>query len=190
VRSELDLVVPPLRSAVVAVDQAHPVQPPEVAIHKRVARPSRRRRRPSARDARPAGYAKSVHAATLYSRSSPPSRSRRSMPAVDGRTRRSFAAVGAGGARCSERCGLWLLERHEDRGMESLCPAPGLASWVVPGQGLLGEARLGRPLLSLWAASPLFVVGRPCDCPGVPRARIRSCRFARLVSAFERLGGG
>src|SRR5262249_28347235 len=74
--------------------------------------------------------------------------------------------------------------------MESLCPAPGLVSWVVPGQGLLGEARLGRPLLSLWAASPLFVVGRPCACPGGPRARIRGCRFARLVSAFERLGGG
>jgi len=38
VRGEFDLLVPPLGGAVVAGDQAHPVQPPEVAIHKRVAR--------------------------------------------------------------------------------------------------------------------------------------------------------
>ena len=37
-RSELDLLVPPLGGAVVAGDQAHPVQPPEVAVHERVAR--------------------------------------------------------------------------------------------------------------------------------------------------------
>src|SRR6266536_2388619 len=66
--------------------------------------------------------------------------------------------------------------------MEPLCPGAGLASGAVPGQGLRGETRLGRPSLTLWAASPSFVVGRPCDCPGVPRARIRSCRFARLTS--------
>src|SRR6266540_3782936 len=48
-------------------------------------------------------------------------------------------------------------------------------------QGLQGDAGwAGRR--TLWAASPLFVGGRPCDCPGVPRARIRSCRVARLVS--------
>src|SRR5262249_7366861 len=38
VRSEFDLLVPPLGGAVVAGDQAHPVHPPEVAVHKRVAR--------------------------------------------------------------------------------------------------------------------------------------------------------
>jgi hypothetical protein len=67
--------------------------------------------------------------------------------------------------------------------MESSCQGVGLASPAVPGQGLQGETRLGRPSLTLWAASPSFVVGRPCDCPGVPRARIRSCRFAHLFSA-------
>src|ERR1044071_2464237 len=67
--------------------------------------------------------------------------------------------------------------------MGPLRPEVGLASLAVPGQGLQGESRLGRPSLTLWTASPSFVVGRPCDCPGVPRARIRSCRFARLISA-------
>jgi hypothetical protein len=38
VRREFDLLVSPLGGAVVAGDQAHPVQTPEVAIHKRVAR--------------------------------------------------------------------------------------------------------------------------------------------------------
>jgi hypothetical protein len=38
VRSELDLLVPPFGSAVVAGDQAHPVQSPEVAVHKCIAR--------------------------------------------------------------------------------------------------------------------------------------------------------
>src|SRR5436190_8713187 len=48
-------------------------------------------------------------------------------------------------------------------------------------QGLQGDAGwAGRR--TLWAASPLFVGGRRCDCPGVPCARIGSCRVARLVS--------
>src|SRR6476646_9068155 len=38
VRSKLDLLVAPLGGSVVAGDQAHPVQPPEVAVHERVAR--------------------------------------------------------------------------------------------------------------------------------------------------------
>jgi hypothetical protein len=38
VRCELDLLVPPLGRAVVARDQAHPVEPPEVAVHECVAR--------------------------------------------------------------------------------------------------------------------------------------------------------
>jgi hypothetical protein len=37
VRSELDLLVAPLGRAVVAGDQAHPVEPPEVAVHECVA---------------------------------------------------------------------------------------------------------------------------------------------------------
>ena len=37
-RGQLDLLVPPLGGAVVAGDQAHAVQPPEVAVHERVAR--------------------------------------------------------------------------------------------------------------------------------------------------------
>src|SRR6266511_2348926 len=66
--------------------------------------------------------------------------------------------------------------------MESLHrPAVDVASARSGCQGLQGEAGwAGRR--TLWAASPLFVGGRPCDCPGVPRARIRSCRVARLVS--------
>src|SRR5262245_49850622 len=38
VRGELDLLVPPLGGAVVAGDQPHAVQAPEVAVHERVAR--------------------------------------------------------------------------------------------------------------------------------------------------------
>ena len=49
----------------------------------------------------------------------------------------------------------------------------------------MGERRLGRPSLFLWAESPQFVVGRPCGCPGVLRARIRSCRFARRFSVVD-----
>src|SRR5712691_10909328 len=49
------------------------------------------------------------HAARLYSWTSPPRRSRRSTPAVGGRTTRSFRAIGSGGAWFSERCGLWPL---------------------------------------------------------------------------------
>src|SRR6266498_3906168 len=66
--------------------------------------------------------------------------------------------------------------------MESLHrPVVDVASARSGCQGLQGEAGwAGRR--TLWAASPLFVGGRPCDCPGVPRARIRSCRVARLVS--------
>src|SRR5262249_42214511 len=75
------------------------------------------------------------------------------------------------------RAWLW---GDEDRLMERVRPEAGLASLVVPGRGLWGETRLGWPSLTLWAASPSFVVGRPCDCPGVPRAGIRSCRFVRL----------
>src|SRR5215207_7411869 len=45
----------------------------------------------------------------------------------------------------------------------------------VPGPGARGDRWLGRPRL-VWAASPWNVGGRPRDCPGVPRARIRSCR--------------
>jgi hypothetical protein len=49
------------------------------------------------------------HAARLYSWTSPPRRSRRSTAAVGGRTTRRLRAGGSGGARFSERCGLWLL---------------------------------------------------------------------------------
>ena len=55
------------------------------------------------------GCAKSVHAAWLYSWMSPPRRSRRSTPAEGGRVIRSFETCGAGGVRCSERCGLCML---------------------------------------------------------------------------------
>src|SRR5947208_16273657 len=60
-------------------------------------------------------------------------------------------------------------------------PAVVVASARFGCRGLQGDAGwAGRR--TLWAASPLFVGGRPCDCPGVLRARIRSCRVARLVS--------
>src|SRR3954462_9903422 len=56
-------------------------------------------------------------------------------------------------------------------------------------QGLQGDAGWAGRRVTLWAGSPWFVDGRPCDCPGVPRARIRSCRVARLVSVLDERDG-
>jgi hypothetical protein len=54
----------------------------------------------------PAGYAKSVHAARLYSWMRPPSRSRHSTSAVGESVTCSFPTAGSGGLRLSERC-VW-----------------------------------------------------------------------------------
>jgi hypothetical protein len=65
------------------------------------------------------------------------------------------------------------------RGMKMLGAVAGSGSRAVgsvgvPGWGLWRAQSLGRPVL-LWAERPQFVGGRPRECPGVLRARIRSC---------------
>jgi len=57
----------------------------------------------------PVGCANSVHAATLYSWSRPPRRSRRRTTAAERSVRDRLGSIWSGGARSSERCGRWLL---------------------------------------------------------------------------------
>src|SRR6266545_2278290 len=45
-----------------------------------------------------------------------------------------------------------------------------------------------RPPIELTRTEFLGPTGRPCDCPGVPCARTRSCRVARLVSVGNNRG--
>jgi hypothetical protein len=59
-------------------------------------------------------------------------------------------------------------------------PAGGVAL-ARSGTGASGETEVGQAVDS-YGREPAICSWPPCDCPGVPRARIRSCRFARLVS--------
>src|SRR3954451_8296096 len=87
-------------------------------------------------------------------------------------------------------CGRGWLQGDETARVEPLGrPGCAVASACSGWQGLQGEAGWGGRA-TLWVVSPWFVGGRPCDCPGVPRARIRGCRVARLVSVIDDRDGG
>ena len=50
------------------------------------------------------------------------------------------------------------------------------------GTGASGRTPDGQAAHGRWAVSPTYSVAAPATCPVVLRARIRRCRFARLVS--------
>jgi hypothetical protein len=56
-------------------------------------------------------------------------------------------------------------------------------------RGCSWEALVGQAAGNRWAVSPALFVAAPATCPGVLRARIRRCRFARPLPSTRVEGG-